>query len=863
MAKTKKKGKMSPATQASSKARNEQLPRLKTSAADLEKHTSDRASESDSSKDIFYDCRTCECNNTTSEHDNNKADLDDPGKGRVESSGAETPVSAVSAVSAVSVASQEPTLLDSPRPSLGRSRGHSLSKSVAHTDLEPGKAEDIKASLERIAAEGGPLQTLEEARQLRAQEREKIKRIRSDSITLIRERTRSRQNSLSSTRVNSPSSAAFSPTESQLSTPSITVTDESGLDMPPRQWTDSQIAAERIRRGMTRDEINRGPGATPVTPPNPRNPLDPMSPLNPANLANPLNPANTRGLTLAVPPHLLYNPVNYDERVAQYARIHNAHVGRDWGPSQPSGATPAAYGPSSHTIYTVAEATEPTTLDPAAQAEKEDFILTPRSLNTTLEKPAQKPRVYRSKSCVAKLASKQTLKYPPNPNPNSGDPNDPDDGDLTDPEDENPQPKQDPEPHAYTPWSQRCLWFYVSTDRAVNDEAIRAGEIPVIQVNFVEKPETRLNRYPGSTVDSRCDISPEPSATPLPTYMYDAPNDRFVVHASRTSFHDVRNDIGHPDHVPNERLLTYQAFEFAGFEVWRHDRRLFDCGYSGCNIDDLTDHELRTEICLGCGPKSCVRYCSKEHLIADIPTHWEWCGTNDVLLSFVVDEQTQPARFWRRFPMIEDRREQATEARHRQVVHAVFNKGQYTLFPEGKEKFVVEWPAEVKEVMLPRVERLLNVALHDRTCRGTISYLYRLLRHCLFLQDKWDSTNACQLYSQFSAEFGYDAPAFEWFEDRPCECEWTREHDFKDKSGKYHADCVFAVKGVGEIGRGKSIKEMVEALEIERWILRLWRRRMGVKGWKRRLRGEGFDGVITEDVEFIAANKWMSWGNVW
>ena len=83
---------------------------------------------------------------------------------------------------------------------------------------------------------------------------------------------------------------------------------------------------------------------------------------------------------------------------------------------------------------------------------------------------------------------------------------------------------------------------------------------------------------------------------------------------------DVHSDVAHPDFLPSFKLAEYQACEVSGYRVWRHNRECIECAWDGCrNIK--SDFNPDTRICIGCGPKSWVRYCCYQHELEDIKNH--------------------------------------------------------------------------------------------------------------------------------------------------------------------------------------------------------------------------------------------------
>ncbi|KAL8825602.1 MAG: hypothetical protein Q9191_004307, partial [Dirinaria sp. TL-2023a] len=335
---------------------------------------------------------------------------------------------------------------------------------------------------------------------------------------------------------------------------------------------------------------------------------------------------------------------------------------------------------------------------------------------------------------------------------------------------------------------------------------------------------------------------------------------------------DARSIAGHPDFLGgpsgnvSTRLREYQACEFFGEEIWRHDRDLLDCHLEGCKVK-ISDMSADRFICLGCGPKTTVRYCSKEHLFADTK-HWEECGDIEkLILKRVIDHNTEPSRFRRYCPAIVDIYQLTTPERHRQRLHAMFSCGHYTLFPmpstddasgettptaeaphphilaDGPE--IIQWPTSdpLHLEMSSRVERLLNLAFLDYSNIVVLSYLFRLLRSALQRLNAWTDDIETLLGVQLTLEFNIEEPVTDHA--RPaCECEWAPL-----TFHKHHAECPYnptRFSQAGELHRSAThggISALVTEKERRYWILRAWRQQHPSSPyWFKRALGEGFDG---------------------
>jgi len=322
---------------------------------------------------------------------------------------------------------------------------------------------------------------------------------------------------------------------------------------------------------------------------------------------------------------------------------------------------------------------------------------------------------------------------------------------------------------------------------------------------------------------------------------------------------DARSvSAGHPDYLGptppmpgymNMKLSQYQSCEMFGQEIWRHDRDLLKCRYQNCKVH-LSDWNADQFLCLGCGPKSIVRYCSKEHILNDKP-HWLVCGSEDLLIKRVIDHNSEPSRFHQFCPAIVDRTGWKSPERHRQRNHAMLCAGHYTLFADTKwsEKtddakpyLTIQFPRTHPQYteLTARVERLLNLAFFDHLLRPALDHLYRLLRSALQLSNLWNAAHEDALAGQLILEF-LVTPAI-CADPRPlCACEWRPR-----ASDKHHAACIFNAKAVhaaGELITSNGLAAFVAQMESEYWVLRAWRQQCDTIYWRKRAEGEGFPGV--------------------
>ncbi|KAL8644805.1 MAG: hypothetical protein Q9210_007064, partial [Variospora velana] len=226
-----------------------------------------------------------------------------------------------------------------------------------------------------------------------------------------------------------------------------------------------------------------------------------------------------------------------------------------------------------------------------------------------------------------------------------------------------------------------------------------------------------------------------------------------------------------PDNIFATRLTEYQSLELLGYEVWRHDRKYLPCANPRCR-KVLSDQVKSTLICLGCGPKTTIRYCSRACQTTDSYRHGQDCGLPLHLIQSITDPGTAPPRFSHLFPAIRSRHGIRTYETYRQRLHAQTASNRYTLFdPRTGGPTTLIWDLRFSDdgaetpyrgyaaEMEARVERCLNIALLDQSQSMVLEYLFRLLQQCLRLKTNANPTVARVLVDQFALEFGFHASA--------------------------------------------------------------------------------------------------------
>ena len=184
------------------------------------------------------------------------------------------------------------------------------------------------------------------------------------------------------------------------------------------------------------------------------------------------------------------------------------------------------------------------------------------------------------------------------------------------------------EPHAYTPWATNLKWRYLEP----TEGPLTIGLPPRVLTALHPVPwlptitESNPRVHSGHQTASAW-VMEQGSGGVVPRVVYDGAHDRLLVFPHETPYADLRGSPSHQDYLPPRKLCEYQALEATGFAVWRHDRNTIRCALPGC-YKVLVDHDVTTQLCLGCGPQAGIRYCSKAHLLADMVEHWKECAVS-------------------------------------------------------------------------------------------------------------------------------------------------------------------------------------------------------------------------------------------
>lgn len=409
---------------------------------------------------------------------------------------------------------------------------------------------------------------------------------------------------------------------------------------------------------------------------------------------------------------------------------------------------------------------------------------------------------------------------------------------------------------------QNIKWAYLTHTRA--DIELQSKGIWLFEKPFTCTTEVRSNDLSGLQLQPSCPvvISSDFEDRSEPYLEYNDIALTMYTHLPPwTNDHrSIENFVGLvPDFQSEVPLAEYQTLEALGSYVWRHDRDLLPCRGPDCK-KVLSDMATTTLICLGCGPKSIVRFCSVRCHLASLRKHVQECWNPQLLINKLIDENSSPPRFSHLAPSLRDRHGHRTYQNYRQRVAAQYSGGRYSMFnPLTEEATILTWDKRLSRNRHPelpypgyatemesRIERCLNIALFDHTNTPIIEHLYRLLQLCLQGKNAWNPALAAVLTRQFLLEFDYDVHTSLRIQASAsfCECEWEG-----GAVQLHEATCSSRYRGQGEMIQGqRSVRDVVEALENRYWILRAWRRRHRTEdAWNRRVMGVGFLGAVVEE----------------
>ena len=400
------------------------------------------------------------------------------------------------------------------------------------------------------------------------------------------------------------------------------------------------------------------------------------------------------------------------------------------------------------------------------------------------------------------------------------------------------------------------IWSY-RTDAEADGLMRKAGVWPWSPPSTYYQPLNQLAIEEGDQFErAPLIIMPGSSGKTEPNMMFTGTHVLIQPHSPH--WPDARAHTTHPDFIPPLRLAEHQACEVAGYCVWRHDRNTFICSFESCHTA-VSDFNPRTRVCVGCGPRSCTRYCCQEHEVKDFKNHWKICGSPSLIAPCVMDKNTMPTYFDNLCPAVISIGHHRSFEFHRQRYFACHSRGHYTLFDkDGEKNRILTWPKKDPgwQEMNSRIERLLNIGFLDNSRHNILRYLYGILRHLLSISPFFDKPRLEDLKIQFISEFGHGifegermVPIF------PCECIWVGR---RLPPQRHLRNCEF--RGKRQEQRGNGFLDITSQLEAEYWILRAWRQQHAtVSDWRKRAKGNGFQ-MGSKSVDIKLGPGFTGWG---
>ncbi|RAH43298.1 uncharacterized protein BO95DRAFT_484155 [Aspergillus brunneoviolaceus CBS 621.78] len=314
----------------------------------------------------------------------------------------------------------------------------------------------------------------------------------------------------------------------------------------------------------------------------------------------------------------------------------------------------------------------------------------------------------------------------------------------------------------------------------------------------------------------------------------------------------------HYQQIANVRGGTLSSQKPEGF-FWQLDSHGFPCALRNCP-KRCNSWDGVTVICPGCGPFSETRYCCRDHLLQGIKTHWPVCG--DHVFVHPCRESTIPRDVREGPPLIPCLHNYDMPERHRQAVYFRMNErqGDYFIFADWADYVRAGFPENTTAVRCAkrvvytvrfedpeekdRFRRVLAICLFATVeVHALIDYMYRLIRDQLRAANASKQLEAALRY-QIHAETNVSIQQYITGERHACATDWD---------GRNRRNCPDQVcrseyrRLLGSLGGG-GLREVVRNMESTYWILRAARTtHPTVKDPKKRMLGEGFEGVAEED----------------
>ncbi|KAH8697665.1 hypothetical protein BGW36DRAFT_450318 [Talaromyces proteolyticus] len=291
------------------------------------------------------------------------------------------------------------------------------------------------------------------------------------------------------------------------------------------------------------------------------------------------------------------------------------------------------------------------------------------------------------------------------------------------------------------------------------------------------------------------------------------------------------------------------------------------CDKRCCSLD------YTSVICPRCGPLSEIRYCSQEHLFADVKNHWSWCGQYafGIIARGELPVISSP-------PLLPNLYNWDNPERHRQAVHhAVDRSGDYFVFSDWEDYIGAGQPADVlnircstrvvhvvsfdNPVLKDRFHRILGVCLFMSPAQVEfLGYLFRMIRDKLREQGLWSAAMDRAVRYQMNMEFQCDL--MDWYTGsrHACEIDWSggNRRGCRDTLCQQEFQTLLGATPL-------LLEERMKNMEANFWLLRAHRHthpslpgmiEAAIQG---RTRGEGFPCVLPEDERLFTRGTGWDW----
>lgn len=320
-----------------------------------------------------------------------------------------------------------------------------------------------------------------------------------------------------------------------------------------------------------------------------------------------------------------------------------------------------------------------------------------------------------------------------------------------------------------------------------------------------------------------------------------------------------------------------------------------ECALEGCEARCRLWDEAAI-ICPRCGPHVEVRYCVQGHLHEDVKMHWVWCG--QMAVARPCREDLIPSRLAREaVPMVPCLHGWDSPERHRQAVRFADGglAGDYFVFADWADLGAAGYPSDrlllrcsfrvVETVRFDdpeerdRFRRVLAVCLfceypfllsflpshftipkltyHAASVEnvGLVDFLFRLIRDALRSRGAWSPDTDMAVRYQFQSELSVTIRTEITGERHACVGDWEGLNPRHCRDPVCRSERRYFL---GDPGRGRGYRRLVEHMEASYWVLRAARTtHPRVTETVARMRGEGFSDVVEEEKrEFRRGPGW-------